>query len=104
MSNSEKTLKKKELSFCYHYIETGNAFEAAKLAGYKNNVRSKAIKLLESSKIAKKIEDMEFPGASSSNALYATYSPAKSKTGLPVLIVSMSIRITSPSMNMTFFM
>ncbi|MBQ2671667.1 MAG: terminase small subunit [Clostridia bacterium] len=58
MSNSEKTLKKKELSFCYHYIETGNAFEAAKLAGYKNNVRSKAIKLLESSKIAKKIEEI----------------------------------------------
>ena len=47
MSNQEKTLKKKELSFCYHYIETGNAFEAAKLAGYKNNVRAKAIKLLE---------------------------------------------------------
>ncbi len=55
-SNKEKLLNKKELAFCYQYIKTGNAREAAWLAGYKNNPEQKGIDLISKNKISEKIE------------------------------------------------
>lgn len=59
-SNSKlsRELNKKELMFCHHYINTGNAKEAAILAGYKTSPEKKGIELILNKKICKKIESM----------------------------------------------
>ena len=67
-SDKEKLLSKKELAFCHHYIKTGNAKEAAWLAGYKNNPEQKGTELLSKSKISQKIEKIYF--AKKKNLIY----------------------------------
>ncbi len=59
-SNKENLLSKKELAFCYQYIKTGNAKEAAMLAGYKNNPEQKGTELMAKSKISQKVEEIYF--------------------------------------------
>lgn len=54
--DKENLLTKKELTFCHHYIKTGNAKEAAWLTGYKNNPEQKGTELMTKSKVSKKIE------------------------------------------------
>lgn len=58
MKNSSKELTKKELIFCQNYINTGNAAEAARFAGYKVMPHQKASELLLKRKIKEKIESM----------------------------------------------
>jgi hypothetical protein len=55
-SCKEVLLSKKELAFCHQYIKTGNAKEAAWLAGYKTNPEQKGTELMAQGKISKKIE------------------------------------------------
>lgn len=57
-SRAPRELNKKELMFCHHYINTGNAKEAAILSGYKTSPEKKSIDLLFNKKICEKIESM----------------------------------------------
>lgn len=58
MINAKDSFTKKETAFCYHYIKTNNAPEAARLAGYTKKPMETAIRLLSNSKISKKIEKL----------------------------------------------
>ena len=55
---NERELNKKELMFCHYYIDTGNAKEAAMLAGYKSFPDKKGASLLLEKRILEKIENM----------------------------------------------
>ena len=55
---TKKSLTKKEMAFCRQYIETGNAKEAAKIAGYKINPQKKAASFLSNDAIIKTMEKM----------------------------------------------
>lgn len=57
-SKIKKNLTKKEIAFCRQYIETGNAKEAAKIAGYKINPQKKAAAFLSNDAIIKTMEKM----------------------------------------------
>lgn len=57
-SKIRKNLTKKEMAFCRHYVETGNAKEAAKIAGYKNNPQKKALSFLSKEQILCTIEKL----------------------------------------------
>ncbi len=56
--HKQNTLKKKELVFCHEYIKTGNAKEAARLAGYKNKPEQKGTELMAKNEIPQKIEEI----------------------------------------------
>ena len=58
MINAKDSFTKKETAFCYHYIKTNNAPEAARLAGYTKKPMETAIRLLSNSKISRKIEKL----------------------------------------------
>lgn len=58
MINVKGSFTKKEMAFCYHYIKTNNAAEAARMAGYIKKPIETAIKLLSTPKISKKIEKL----------------------------------------------
>ena len=51
---NERELNKKELMFCHYYIDTGNAKEAAMLAGYKSFPDKKGASLLLEKESSKK--------------------------------------------------
>ena len=56
--NAKDSFTKKETAFCYHYIKTNNAPEAARMSGYTKKPLEMAIKLLSNPKISKKIEKL----------------------------------------------
>ncbi len=58
MINAKDSFTKKETAFCYHYIKTNNAPEAARMAGYTKKPMETAIRLLSNSKISRKIEKL----------------------------------------------
>ena len=45
-SKIRKNLTKKEMAFCRHYVETGNAKEAAKIAGLSEKELQETLKTL----------------------------------------------------------
>lgn len=56
--NAKNSFTKKETAFCYHYIKTNDATEAARMSGYIKKPLEMAIKLLSNPKISKKIENL----------------------------------------------
>ncbi len=56
MPKSRIKLTKKELTFCYQYIKTGNSTEAARICGYKNSPEKKGPELLAKDEIVQTIE------------------------------------------------
>jgi phage terminase small subunit len=55
MMAAKRGLTAKQKSFCEHYLETGNAEQAAKKAGY--NARGNTTKLLQNTTIQKYLEE-----------------------------------------------
>lgn len=55
---NSKKLNKKELTFCYHYVESANIKQSAILAGYKNNPEKKGLSLIFDTRICDKIESI----------------------------------------------
>ena len=58
MNPKIKKLTKKERYFCYFYLDTGNANEAAFLAGYSKDYKNKGISLLNKDCIKAEIENL----------------------------------------------
>ena len=57
-TNKRQDLTEREYSFCYHYINTGNARDAAILAGYTTEPERKGMKLLANKNIKSKIDEL----------------------------------------------
>lgn len=57
MKNSKKNSpSKREMYFCYHYVNTGNLREAAALAGYKKEPEKKGIQILSKTRVKNEID------------------------------------------------
>lgn len=57
-SKKKDELTEREYCFCYHYISTGNAKEAAILAGYTTEPERKGMRLLSKRSIKDKIDQL----------------------------------------------